>query len=102
MPCRSQPLLDPSGPPTQKSRTHPGDTPSKRCASGDPTALNEGRDLNPGDTLYAIENDFGRFSSLNEGRDLNPGDTGRGVRLTCARSTLNEGRDLNPGDTGEV
>ena len=37
--------------------------------------------------------------SLNEGRDLNPGDTRMLGRRSSASGALNEGRDLNPGDT---
>ena len=56
-----------------------------------PTALNEGRGLNPGDTRLMPWSTVRR--SLNEGRGLNPGDG----RTTDA--PLNEGRGLNPGDT---
>ena len=57
-------------------------------------ALNEGRRLNPGDTL-----DSRRIvHALNEGRRLNPGDTSIGV-YSGSVEPLNEGRRLNPGDT---
>ena len=78
---------------------NPGDT----CETGCPfcsnsTALNEGRDLNPGDTLTR-DCALGRPNPLNEGRDLNPGDTPRSSSRSRTADPLNEGRDLNPGDT---
>ena len=63
------------------------------------SSLNEGRDLNPGDTCRSLNHIVFRQASLNEGRDLNPGDTRGYNRVNRTPSTLNEGRDLNPGDT---
>ena len=37
--------------------------------------------------------------ALNEGRDVNPGDTYTLTRAPLVSPTLNEGRDVNPGDT---
>ena len=36
---------------------------------------------------------------LNEGRDVNPGDTSARPGMAPASGSLNEGRDVNPGDT---
>ena len=47
-------------------------------------ALNEGRDVNPGDTHEAARA-ARRAGSLNEGRDVNPGDTAHANRLTRPR-----------------
>ena len=87
------------------------------------SALNEGRDQNPGDTRARRVPRL-RCIPLNEGRDQNPGDTfdtgGEGDGGTCAQrrpgpesrrhvapgdasadfqGRSNEGRDQNPGDT---
>ena len=40
-----------------------------------------------------------RSRPLNEGRDVNPGDTRTAVRSERSGDSLNEGRDVNPGDT---
>ena len=97
---------------------------SPRCRSRSCRApLNEGRSLNPGDTVFhQIPADAGEIAqrrpeseprrhalphptagpttrSLNEGRSLNPGDTRNGARPPAPGATLNEGRSLNPGDT---
>ena len=67
--------------------------------------LNEGRSLNPGDTLTRGECKHLPHCAgpLNEGRSLNPGDTMVGLRPGGMGAppwrTLNEGRSLNPGDT---
>ena len=63
------------------------------------TTLNEGRDLNPGDTHTPPES-TGRVESAQR----RPGPESRrhasSSRLPgLSDSTLNEGRDLNPGDT---
>ena len=62
-------------------------------------ALNEGRGVNPGDTIDGRA-DPACTSTLNEGRGVNPGDTARPMRASEPRPTLNEGRGVNPGDTG--
>ena len=84
--------------PGRESRRH------RRSAWGRPGngALNEGRDVNPGDTTRLTHRTGGNFArALNEGRDVNPGDTQiriEGFPLTVGKP-LNEGRDVNPGDT---
>ena len=60
--------------------------------------LNEGRDVNPGDTA-AVRRPLTGSITLNEGRDVNPGDTRSGTRPRHRLAPLNEGRDVNPGDT---
>ena len=97
------------------------------CGSTGAGALNEGRDVNPGDTHMRSRRHCGRshaqrrpgresrrhttvrasawrsWPSLNEGRDVNPGDTSTTqVRPRRRRSPLNEGRDVNPGDTQDA
>ena len=67
-------------------------------SSGGSTALNEGRDVNPGDTHPRVRTPSAP-ASLNEGRDVNPGDTQRHGRGPAGAVPLNEGRDVNPGDT---
>ena len=62
-------------------------------------SLNEGRDVNPGDTSADSGVPVPRLLALNEGRDVNPGDTRAWRRPWRAPATLNEGRDVNPGDT---
>ena len=89
------------GPPLNEGRdVNPGDTRRPReDAADDPStasALNEGRDVNPGDTTRQ------GAAQRNEGRDVNPGDTRAGLdrRAALGSGPLNEGRDVNPGDTG--
>ena len=41
-------------------------------------------------------------AALNEGREIKPGDTSRTTRTTRRCTTLNEGREIKPGDTGLV
>ena len=105
--------------PGRESRRHLN---SALDGSAPTTPLNEGRDVNPGDTS-SRPTAGRRGTPLNEGRDVNPGDTwasshvldgvtaqrrpGRESRRhssTFAQpapnaSSLNEGRDVNPGDT---
>ena len=88
-----------------------------------PSALNEGRGANPGDTpapacqhlLTARRSTKAGVRipathpetrapgvprrSLNEGRGANPGDTPRCTRRRSPTCSLNEGRGANPGDT---
>ena len=90
-------------------------------------ALNQGRGVNPGDTLGRLRWTPGR-SSLNQGRGVNPGDTSTDyqVRSTFAVNAqprpgrkprrhslermdwtnkpnpLNQGRGVNPGDTSKA
>ena len=54
---------------------NPGDTACGPCARGGVCPLNEGRDVNPGDTRPATSARDSRSRALNEGRDVNPGDT---------------------------
>ena len=62
-------------------------------------SLNEGRGVNPGDTMTTLR-PASRTPSLNEGRGVNPGDTADSLGGGSARSSsLNEGRGVNPGDT---
>ena len=42
-----------------------------------------------------------RAASLNEGRGVNPGDTIGAGMVRVGHSALNEGRGVNPGDTVE-
>ena len=103
---------------------NPGDTGYRPASNPPTTSLNEGRDVNPGDTLWwwlwwwwrwdaqrrpgresrrhfkSTPLIFLRFFTLNEGRDVNPGDTrSRRQAPVSSTSALNEGRDVNPGDT---
>ena len=61
--------------------------------------LNEGRGINPGDTLHRAGNLRVGRRPLNEGRGINPGDTPALSRDREAAPALNEGRGINPGDT---
>ena len=112
--------------PGRESRRHrvfDGPTRARRFAR----TLNEGRDVNPGDTPDRVERAHRRpvstaqrrpgresrrhtrtfgveyrersATALNEGRDVNPGDTGGRSAASSTAGTLNEGRDVNPGDT---
>ena len=55
--------------------------------------------MNPGDTLSWASHFAGTLQPLNEGRGMNPGDTIRFLIMRRPHSTLNEGRGMNPGDT---
>ena len=58
----------------------------------EPRTLNEGRDLNPGDTRFPESLFIAGDGPLNEGRDLNPGDTIHQYLYSRVRSmSLNEG-----------
>ena len=63
------------------------------------SALNEGRDVNPGDTDNGLPGVDRWRPTLNEGRDVNPGDTPGAESRSTKTAPLNEGRDVNPGDT---
>ena len=102
---------------------NPGDTRSRQHTRRPECSLNEGRDVNPGDTRNAwsipettksAQRRPGRESRrhrvtrrhaasledpLNEGRDVNPGDTWSRSASRRSAYALNEGRDVNPGDT---
>ena len=60
--------------------------------------LNEGRGMNPGDTLRRLGG-AKDSAALNEGRGMNPGDTSRPSQSRDRQPPLNEGRGMNPGDT---
>ena len=45
---------------------------------------------------------FGAGEPLNEGREINPGDTGAARRDLAGVGALNEGREINPGDTRNI
>ncbi len=81
---------------------NPGDTNHARRDAGEWRPLNEGRDVNPGDTARRPQPQTRRAPPLNEGRDVNPGDTPARAGVARAAAALNEGRDVNPGDTGDV
>ena len=75
-------------------------TPARRLAAGSARcALNEGRDVKPGDTRNPPACPW-RNCPLNEGRDVKPGDTRLSTSAkSSAPNSLNEGRDVKPGDT---
>ena len=68
---------------------NPGDTDpvQSRCHVGHMhSTLNEGRGMNPGDTIRNVELHLGIPSSpLNEGRGMNPGDTASRKRRFSSR-----------------
>ena len=55
--------------------------------------------MNPGDTSNAARSSSAVFAALNEGRGVNPGDTLHQSDGIPAVLALNEGRGVNPGDT---
>ncbi len=61
-------------------------------------SLNEGRSVNPGDTLR-LQLVVDPALPLNEGRSVNPGDTISPNDIINNSVALNEGRSVNPGDT---
>ena len=81
---------------------NPGDTVAYDTPRSGTSPLNEGRGVNPGDTVsLRCVRSLG-MAPLNEGRGVNPGDTHD--QLADARgypheASLNEGRGVNPGDT---
>ena len=91
--------------PGRESRRH---SPRTAARSMGPATLNEGRDVNPGDTRCARRT-ARRGRTLNEGRDVNPGDTwsiGRGYRhrAVAQRRPGRESRRHGPesATTGQV
>ena len=83
--------------PGRESRRHlPGDLPHLRTVH----ALNEGRDVNPGDTLTAVDSGFRAdpVAQRRPGRESRRHLRADGV-VRDGATALNEGRDVNPGDT---
>ena len=81
---------------------NPGDTRPSKYTGASSSALNEGRGMNPGDTLN--HGAFGNIvrTALNEGRGMNPGDTRLRIDRSGRSAALNEGRGMNPGDTPDA
>ena len=97
-------LMDAKAPVSERAQRRPGRESRRHIGAlrapeqSPPAQRRPGRGIpatRPVRTLHA-----GFVESLNEGRDVNPGDT-RGPlrRHPLAPAALNEGRDVNPGDT---
>ena len=75
-------------------------TPPRRPLSGSRyRALNEGRDVNPGDTPERSPHDRLHAGRSTKAEMLIPATRRRGSAAGWRRGALNEGRDVNPGDT---
>ena len=91
------------GPLNEGRDVNPGDTRARRCRGWQaPRPLNEGRDVNPGDTAGRIEVAEHGEARSTKAEMLIPATRGCTARLGTNCTALNEGRDVNPGDTRPV
>ena len=64
--------------------------------------LNEGREINPGDTPLCVRHAVARLVRSTKAGRLTPATRRSAAPRSSRRRPLNEGREINPGDTGDT